>query len=70
MNKIKVPVTATTLFLIFYTITPYVGLPYPFVFASFVTINVLTIWMVIRVLKDGEPSGKTFNEQWYDDKQP
>lgn len=67
MKKIKVPITITTLFLTFYTISPYMGLPYPFIFASFVTVNVLTIWMVIRILKDGEASKKTFNEQWYDD---
>jgi len=68
MKKIKMPITLTTLFLTFYTITPYVGLPYPFIFASFVTVNVLTIWMVIRILKDGEPSGRTFNNTWYDDR--
>ncbi|MCG8385936.1 MAG: hypothetical protein MJA30_10370 [Cytophagales bacterium] len=67
MRKIKVPITITTLFLTFYTISPYMGLPYPFIFASFVTVNILTIWMVIRILKDGEASKKTFSEQWYDD---
>ena len=67
MRKIKVPITITTLFLTFYTISPYMGLPYPFIFASFVTVNLLTIWMVIRILKDGEASKKTFSEQWYDD---
>ena len=67
MKRIKTPIAVTTLFLTFYTISPYMGLPYPFIFASFVTVNVLTIWMVIRILRDGEASKKTFSEQWYDD---
>ena len=27
----------------------------------------LVIWMVLRVLKDGKPSGKTFSEHFYED---
>ncbi|TRX58608.1 hypothetical protein FNH22_12055 [Fulvivirga sp. M361] len=67
MEKIKSPIVITTLFLVFYTLSPYVGLPYPFVFASFLTVNVLTIWMVLSILKKGTPSKKTFEEKWYED---
>lgn len=67
MQKIKTPIAVTTLFLMFYTISPYVGLPYPLIFASFLTVNILTIWMVYSILKKGVPSKKTFDEKWYDD---
>ena len=67
MKNIQFPVYFTSLVLAFYTLTPYMGVPYALVSTLFLSLNVLIVWMVVRVLKDGIPSNKTFDDSWYDD---
>ena len=67
MQNIKIPVFLTTAVLVFYTMTPFIGVPYALISTIFLLINGMLIWMVIRVLKDGVPSGKKFEDRWYDD---
>ena len=35
----------------------------------FLTLNAAFIWMVIRILKDGEPSTKSFDDYFYEDRE-
>lgn len=67
MENIKLPVFLTTFVLFVYTLTPWLGFPYAVISTLFLVINAMFIWMVIRVLKDGKPTGRTFEETWYDD---
>lgn len=67
MKNLHFPVIATTLVLFFYLISVYTNVVFSIVFMLFLILNVLTVWMVIRILKDGEPSGRTFEEKWYED---
>ena len=67
MEKIKAPIIITTLVLFAYTMMPYVGVPFVIIFGTLLLLTGLTVWMVIKILKDGKPSGKTFEEHWYED---
>ena len=67
MKNIQFPVYFTSLVLVFYTLTPYIGVPYALIATLFLSLNILIIWMVVRVLKDGVPSSKRFSESWYED---
>ena len=67
MKNIQFPVYFTSLVLAFYAMTPYLGVPYALVSTLFLALNVMIIWMVVRVLKDGVPSQQTWEETWYDD---
>jgi hypothetical protein len=62
MEKIKAPILVVSLILLFYTITPFIGIPYQITSFLFAISPLLVIWMVIRILKDGRHSGKTWSE--------
>ncbi|MCG8310086.1 MAG: hypothetical protein MI975_22000 [Cytophagales bacterium] len=67
MKNIRFPVYLTSSVLAFYSMTPFMGVPYALVATLFLSLNVLIIWMVVRVLKDGVPTGQTWEESWYED---
>lgn len=67
MKNIRLPVCLVTICLILYTALHSSGAPLSVLMPMFVLSPFLVIWMVYRVLKDGEPSGKTFDEAFYDD---
>jgi len=67
MRYIKFPVYFTTLFLMIYAMLPPLGTPFFIVFIFFVLMNFFLFWMVYKILKDGVPSGKKFEDHWYDD---
>lgn len=53
--------------LIIYNTMPFIGLPFAIIFSTLLLVTGLTIWMVIKILKDGEPPTATFEDQWYED---
>ncbi len=67
MEKLKFPVTITSVVLFLYGMSVVLNLKYPIIFWLFVLTNILFVWMVIRILKDGKPSEKTFDEAFYED---
>lgn len=67
MKNLYWPVYGSTSILLVYTLSPFLGFSFGVVFSLFLLMIGLLIWMVIRVLKDGEPSKATFEERWYDD---
>ena len=69
MRPIKLPILFTTVFLMFHTISPYLGVPEKVIIASWALSPLVVIWMVIRVLKDGIASQRTFEEYFYDDRE-
>lgn len=67
MKNIKFPIILTTAALFLYTIAPDLGFSFLAISLFFVIMNILLIWMVIRVLKDGVPSDKKFDDRFYED---
>ena len=67
MKNIEFPIYLTSSVLAFYALTPFMGVPYALVTVLFFSLNVLIVWMVVRVLKDGIPSKQTWKDQWYED---
>ncbi|MDX1628147.1 MAG: hypothetical protein R3345_05575 [Fulvivirga sp.] len=67
MEKIKVPIIVTTLVLFAYNILPFISVPFFFIFLTLLLLTGLTIYMVIKILKDGEAPESTFEDQWYED---
>ena len=69
MKPIRPIIIFASLYLLFYTISPYIGVPDDAIILMFTLSPLLVIWMVIGVLKYGEPSTKTWEEgHWYEDK--
>jgi len=67
MRAIKLPVLGVTLLVLLYTLTPWLGFGGKAVGLLFVFASGMTIWMVLRILKDGTPSKTTFDNRWYED---
>jgi hypothetical protein len=68
MKKLYFPIAATSLVLLFYLISVYTDTVFAVVFLLFTILNIMTIWMVIRILRDGEAPDQTFDEYWYEDR--
>ena len=68
MKPIQIPIFGVTVLLIIYCISPFLGFGFSVVFSLFLILNFAIVWMVIRVLKDGEAPNMTFEQQWYEDK--
>ena len=67
MDKVQFSIFLTTTILLFYTMTPFLGVSAALISSIFLLLNGLLIWMVVQVLKHGVPSGRTFDDTWYDD---
>ena len=68
MKNIGPAVIGTTIYLIFYTMMPSLGIAMNLIFLFFFIGNALLIYMVYVVLKYGKAPKKTFEEgYWYDD---
>ena len=67
MKKIKTVVAIVTLYLMLFQASPYIGFPDEVIFMMFCLSPFLVIYMVLVILKNGEPSKHTFDEKFYDD---
>jgi hypothetical protein len=67
MKKTGIVITVVSLFALFYQLSPYIGVPDRLVIAMFLMAPVLVLYMVYVILKYGKPSGRTFDEHFYDD---
>lgn len=67
LKGIGFPVALVTLFAFFYQATPYFGFSDTAIMLMFCISPFLFIWMVYRVLRDGKPSEKTWDEHFYED---
>ncbi len=68
MQNYKLSIGIVTLFLVCYTLSPFMGVPAWVISLAYAVSPFLVIWMVICVLKNGKPSGRTFDEGYfYDD---
>jgi hypothetical protein len=67
MQKIKWPVITVTSFAFFYQLTPYVGFSDKTIIAMFIVSPFAVTWMIYKILKNGIPSQRTFDEYFYED---
>ena len=67
MNKIRFPIITVSLFMLIYNALPFFGASKDWIIALFIISPFPVIWMVYRILKDGSPSGKTWDEYFYED---
>jgi hypothetical protein len=66
-DKSFLPVLIVTLYLIIYVFLLYEGSFLRIAFLMFSVSPVLLVWMVMRVLKHGRKSNRTFDNYFYDD---
>ncbi len=66
MRPLIFPISLVTFLLIVYLIAVNFNFPYPFIATLFVVLPIALVWMVIRILKDGKHSGKTFDDHFYE----
>lgn len=68
MNELKNPILSSTIYVLLMVLSPLLGnlkitmilvLGLPFVM----------VWLVVRILKTGKPSGRNFEEYFYDDRE-
>lgn len=71
MKPIRFIIFFTTAYLFFYALTPYIeSIPVRVTIILWLLSHVLIVYMVIRVLRKGVPSAKTFDEgYWYEDRE-
>jgi hypothetical protein len=67
MKKIKLPVFLVTALAVIYQLSPHIGFSDALIFILFLILPVAVIWMVYRILKDGTPTTKTWDEYFYED---
>lgn len=68
MKSLKVLIYVVTLFVVFYTITTQLTVPFPFVFLLFLASQALLLYMIWRILRDPYKTEKVFDD-WYEDKE-
>lgn len=67
MEKIRIPLLVATFYLLVYTLFAALPIHLAIPLALFSLSPLVVIWMVYRVLKDGEASELTFDEAFYED---
>jgi hypothetical protein len=67
MQKIKWPIAIVTTYLIIYQSAALLGFSDNTIAVMYIASPFLLLWMVYKILKDGTPSERTFDEYFYDD---
>ena len=65
--KIWVPIIVVTIFMLGYNSLPFWGANIGLIVVLFFASPFPVIWMVYRILKDGKPSDKTWEDYFYED---
>jgi hypothetical protein len=70
MNRVSIAVTLESLALLIFTIicSPAMAVSMGFLIVFLLALQIGLVWMVITILKHGVPSGNTFEEKFYEDK--
>lgn len=67
MDKIRIPILLSTIYLLVYTLSTLVPIHLAIPLALFSLSPLVVIWLVWKVLRDGEESHLTFEEAFYED---
>lgn len=65
--KVAVVITLVSLFAAFYQLAPYIGIADKYIIGMFFISPFLLGYMAYVILKYGKPSGRTFDERFYED---
>lgn len=68
MKKMWIVITLVTLFVAFYHMSPFIGVPDLAIIFMFILSPFLVLYMAYVILKYGRPSQYTFDERFYEDK--
>lgn len=67
MKQLRIPVFFVSALVLMYAVSPQLGFSDHAVILFSLLLPVPVIWMVVRILKDGTPSSKTWDEHFYED---
>jgi hypothetical protein len=67
MKKPAIIIALSTLYLIIFQVSPYIGIPGEAIIAMFILSPFIVIYMAYVILKYGKPSKHTFEERFYED---
>ncbi|HEX4956632.1 MAG TPA: hypothetical protein VFV46_00525 [Lacibacter sp.] len=67
MKQLRIPVFFVSALVLMYAVSPQLGFSDDAVVLFFLLLPLPVIWMVVRILKDGTPSSKTWGEHFYED---
>ena len=67
MKQLRIPVFFVSALVLLYAVSPQLGFSDDAVVLFFLLLPLSVIWMVVRILKDGTPSSKTWDEHFYED---
>jgi hypothetical protein len=69
MNTPKFSISLVTAGMVIFTIlcNSHLAIPTAFLIVFLVMLHIGMVWMVICILRNGKPSGHTFNQRMYDD---
>lgn len=67
MAGIKFPVLSVTLFMVVYNLLPFFNAQTDVIIFLFILSPFAVVWMVYRVLKNGTPSQKHWDDHFYED---
>jgi hypothetical protein len=68
MQKLKFPLLFSTIYVLFFSLTPHSTILLKVFFLLFAFSPLVMIWLVVRVLKDGvAPKQKFSDGHWYSD---
>jgi hypothetical protein len=67
MKKPAIIIALSTLYLIIFQVSPYIGIPGEAIIAMFILSPFIVIYMAYVLLKYGKPSKHTFEERFYED---
>ena len=66
MKKIKWPIIVVTAYVFFYQLSPYFGISDRIIITMFAISPIAVMWMAYKILKNGIPSQRTFDEYFYE----
>lgn len=67
MKQLRMPVFFVSALVLVYAVSPQLGFSDNGVILFLLLLPLPVIWMVVRILKDGTPSSKTWEEHFYED---
>jgi hypothetical protein len=67
MKRPAIIISVATLYLVFFYLSPHIGIPEEAIIAMFILSPFLVIYMAYVILRYGKPSKYTFDEKFYED---
>lgn len=69
MKKIQFPIVVSTILVFGFALGSGLEINYAVLGMFFIVVHVAFFWMVYSILKNGEPSNKSFDDYFYEDRE-